>query len=534
MPLVSGATAAGFSIVRQLEHADFGEVYVAEHPRLPRLQFLYLIPAEISVDLDYRDDFNQETAVAATLWHPNILGLTDRGEFEDQLWISTDHLDGRDAAQVLGDKHPDGMPPKMVVEIVAAMAEALDCAHDQGVLHHHVNPGIILVGKGPADKRRIALSGFGVTRPSRDKGNTLTRPDLFIGTASYTAPERLLDDAVDGRADQYGLAASAFHLLTGTPPFAHFNHTVLVTKQLDEPPPRPSDIKPHLIEFDAIFARALALPPADRFRRCREFARALESISGGAPSRSHGTPDIVTPPETQEADATAVLAAPTSNSVALTEPAPLAPAVRPAVAEPGAPALAPPPGRARYADSVGDDEIDDVERDDDETAARSRRRKQTAAIAGTILVVLVAWFAGVKALRSASHSDDAPSSIETTTAEPTAVIEAPPPVPLPAPRPPAPVMAPPPLSGVTTTAPTKTKAAPVTTTTAAQPSNATTTASKPATTKPGALDTRPAPGMPCGPDQNGAPAVSNTGGPVNCVSTPGGFAWEPPGFSPGS
>ena len=176
MPLVSGATAAGFCIARQLEYAEFGELYVAEHPRLPRLQLLQLIPAEVSADLDYREDFNQESDLAATLWHPNILALTDRGEFEDQLWISTEYLEGGDAAQLLGDNHPDGMPPKMVIEIVSAIGEALDYAHDHGVLHRYVNPGNILVSNGPPDKRRIALSGFGVARPIGDKNNTLTRP----------------------------------------------------------------------------------------------------------------------------------------------------------------------------------------------------------------------------------------------------------------------------------------------------------------------------------------------------------------------
>ena len=107
---------------------------------------------------------------------------------------------------------------------------------------------------------------------------------MFIGTAGYTAPEQLMGDEFDGRADQYALAASAFHLLTGAPPFAHFNPSVVVNRQLNDRPPRPSEIRPDLTEFDAIFARALSKDPVDRFRRCRDFAKALESIGG---TRSH-------------------------------------------------------------------------------------------------------------------------------------------------------------------------------------------------------------------------------------------------------
>ncbi len=547
MPLVSGATAAGFCIVRQLEYAEFGELYAAEHPRLPRLQLLQLIPADISADLDYREDFNQQSDLAATLWHPNILGLTDRGEFEDQLWLSTDYLEGSDAAQLLGDSHPDGMPRKLLIEIVSAIAEALDYAHDRGVLHRYVNPGNILVSKAPADKRRIALAGFGVARPVSDKTNTLTRPGVIIGTASYTAPERLVDEAVDGRADQYGLAASAFHLLTGSPPFAHFNPAVVMGKHLNERPPRPSDFRPDLTEFDAIFARALSQDPVDRFRRCRDFARALE-LNGGKRSHVRATTDFLASSDDQESDGTAVTptnngAAPTGNGVAPTEPAALARPVAEtarAVAVPEAPRESPADVVTTSAAAAPDDDIDDFDADDhydeESDAARRRRKKQTAAIAGIILVVVLAWFVGVRALRSASQSDDAPTSVETTSAEatvatPTPVAPPPPPAPVLAPPPPV-VSTPPPVTTSKVTPQATTTPTTPTRTTAPQTTRATTTSPKPATTTPSGLDTRPALGMPCGPDQNGAAAVSNSGGPVNCVSTPGGFAWEPPGVQP--
>ena len=197
MPLVMGATAAGFSIVRQLGYEEFGELYVAEHPRLPRQQVLHLIPAETSVDLDYRARFNQESDLAAALWHPNIAGLTDRGEFEGQLWAFVEeYIDGSDGAELLGDGHLDGWLPRMVIEIVSAIADALDYAHDRGVLHRYVNPGNIVVSKSPADRRRIALTGFGVARPA-GAHNTLTRAGMFIGTAGYTAPEQLMGDELD-------------------------------------------------------------------------------------------------------------------------------------------------------------------------------------------------------------------------------------------------------------------------------------------------------------------------------------------------
>jgi serine/threonine-protein kinase len=551
MPLVSGAMAAGFSIVRPLEYGEFGELYEAEHPRLPRHQVLQLIPAEVSADLDYRELFTRESDLAAALWHPNIVGITDRGEFGEHLWISTDYIDGYDTATLLGKKYPDGMPPKLVIEIVSAVADALDYAHDCGVLHRYVNPGVILVSKSPSDQRRFALTGFGVARPFGEVNNTLTRANLFIGTASFAAPEQLMDEAIDGRADQYALASSAFHLLTGSPPFAHFNPTVMISKHLNERPPRASEVRPDLTDFDAIFARALSQDPFDRFRRCRDFAKALESNGG---IRAHVRPASIVRDATDDPPVTAAsliatpepeIATPEPDDAALTEPAaPAAPDIT------NGDAVAP----ADVPDVLPDVEIDDAAPSaepaasgtpDEDDEAKRRRLQQTAALAGVIAVVVLAWIFGVRALRSASESNDPPTSLDSTSsAEPTT------PSPLPAMATPAPeMMSPPPApraapaqpvdtasataSAATTTSPKTTPSPTVTTSaSAAQQTTVPQTTnphSTPSTSRKNGIDTRPAVGMPCGPDQAGASAISNSGGPVNCVATPGGSAWEPPG-----
>lgn len=544
MPLVSGATAAGFKVVRLLGSEEFGELYVAEHPRFPRHQMLQLIPADVSADLDYRERFTEESDLAAALWHPHIVGLTDRGEFDGQLWLSMDYVDGIDAAQLLGDSYPDGMPPKMVVEIVSAIADALDYAHDRGVLHRYVNPSNILVSKSQSDRRRIALVGFGIARRLGDT-NTLTRANVIIGIASFAAPEQLMDDVVDGRADQYALAGTAFHLLTGSPPFAHFNPAVLISKHLNDRPPRPSDLRPDLTDFDAIFVRALAKDPIDRFRRCRDFAKALEA-TGDTRSVFRGASAFQEASDLRDTGATALLAVPKTDAVPPSEPA--APAPPDAESDD---ALAPP-------DALSDSEVDDVITsaqpavsgaiaDDTSAASHSRWMLHTTAIAGTIMVVVLAWFLGVRALRSASESNDTPTSVETTSAEPTtprahpapATATPPPAITTPPPAAPAPTHAIPPAmvtppAPAATTPPTSRSSPPATTTPPASSPSPRQTAVPPTTgphsTPPMAdVDTRPAIGMPCGPEQTGATTVSNTGGPVSCVGTPGGSAWEPPG-----
>lgn len=110
MPLGRGEVFAGYTIVRLLGSGGMGEVYLAEHPRLPRRDALKILGGDVSADEDYRQRFIREADLAAKLWHPNIVRVNDRGEFNRQLWISMDYVDGTDAARLLADRYPAGMP----------------------------------------------------------------------------------------------------------------------------------------------------------------------------------------------------------------------------------------------------------------------------------------------------------------------------------------------------------------------------------------------------------------------------------------
>jgi serine/threonine protein kinase, bacterial len=561
MPLVSGATAAGFSIVRLLGCGQIGELYLAEHPRLPRRQALKILLADVSADPEYRERFNRESDLAAVLWHPHIVGLYDRGEFEGRLWLSMDYVDGADAAQLLSDAYPDGMPPDAVVEIVSAIADALDYAHDHGLLHRYVKPSNILITQSASDKRRILLAGFGVAR-RLDDINSLTQTNMTVGTVSYAAPEQLMGDSIDGRADQYALACTAFHLLTGLPPFAHSNPAVVISRHLNESPPRPGDIRPDLAHFDEPFARALAKVSTDRFPRCQDFAKALEANQSKLWVAEATA--AVTSPEPSPAAATPRDAE--TDTVALTEPAAVnlpdieTEAVAPTEpdaaslrdAETDTVALAPPvvaaPPDAEADDAfappdilpgggIGDavtfpePAVSGATTDDTPVTSRRRRLLQTAAFLLTIIMVVVVGFLIVMALRSASEFKPTPTNVET----PASATTIPPALPAPATATPPPTITAP--APKTTTPPTSTRSSPATTrrptSTPSLPAAVTppitTPRSPPPMTPAAGIDTRPAVGMPCNPQQSGSTTVSNTGIPISCVGTPGGFAWEPPG-----
>jgi serine/threonine-protein kinase len=298
MPLADGQSFAGYTILRHLGSGGMGEIYLAQHPRLPRDDALKVLPTEYTNDDEYRQRFNREADIAASLWHPHIVGIHDRGECDDQLWISMDYVEGTDAAQLLADRYPNGMPPQEVVRIVTAVAEALDYAHQRLLLHRDVKPANILMSHPDQSDERVLLGDFGIARRVDDSSG-LTGTNMTVGTVAYAAPEQLMGETLDGRADQYALAATAFHLLTGTPLFQHSNPAVVISQHLSTPPPAIGTRRPALADLGPVFSKALAKAPADRYATCAEFATALGNRLGTVAAQTGATDATVSAPITK-------------------------------------------------------------------------------------------------------------------------------------------------------------------------------------------------------------------------------------------
>jgi hypothetical protein len=274
MPLNNGDVFAGYVIQKLLGTGGMGEVYLAHHPRLPRHDALKILSVASGADSEFRARFIREADLAATLWHPHIVGVLDRGEFNGRLWISMDYVDGTDAGRLIRESYPGGMPEQDVLDIVTAVADALDFGHERRLLHRDVKPENILVAASDGRRRRVLLTDFGIARRIDDVSN-LTDDGVAVGTISYVAPEQLMGKPLDGRADQYALAATTFHLLTGATPFQDSNRAVVISHHLGTPPPRISDRRPDLAHLDAVLARALAKDANDRYPNCLDFAQAL-------------------------------------------------------------------------------------------------------------------------------------------------------------------------------------------------------------------------------------------------------------------
>jgi serine/threonine protein kinase len=206
-----------------------------------------------------------------------------------------DFVDGHDAAHLLAERYPAGMPQDLAVAIITAVAAALDYAHKQGLLHRDVKPAnIILTHVDDEEEQRILLTDFGIARTVDDVSG-LTTTNMTVGTVAYCAPEQLMGEAIDGRADQYSLAATAYHLLTGSALFPHSNPAVVISRHLNTRPPALAHTRPELAALDPVLAAALSKQPDDRFARCSDFARALAEQTNIAGAPAPGAPTTPAP-----------------------------------------------------------------------------------------------------------------------------------------------------------------------------------------------------------------------------------------------
>ncbi len=160
------------------------------------------------------------------------------------------------------------------------------------LLHRDVKPANILLTDPDGQERRVYLADFGIARRMEDAAG-LTATNMTVGTVAYAAPEQLRGEWIDGRADQYALACTAFHLLTGAPPYVHSNPAVVITQHVTAPPASIGARRPELAALDSVFATAMAKKPSGRFRSCGEFAEQLsrQLRPGASYSRDIAVPE---------------------------------------------------------------------------------------------------------------------------------------------------------------------------------------------------------------------------------------------------
>ena len=209
-----GTDLGPYRIERVLGRGGMGVVYLAEQRELGRKVALKLLPDELAQDTDFRARFERESRLAASLDHPNIIPIFEAGELDGTVYLAMRYVEGTDFASRLRTEPPP--TPDVATHILVQVARALDAAHARGLVHRDVKPANVLLDPtaGDLEGDHAYLTDFGLTKQAGSESG-LTKAGSFMGTLAYMAPEQIEGQDVDGRADEYSLAAMAFEALTG-------------------------------------------------------------------------------------------------------------------------------------------------------------------------------------------------------------------------------------------------------------------------------------------------------------------------------
>lgn len=269
--LASGATVGGFRIESFLARGAMAEVYRAREIGGEQSVALKLLDPTLASDERFRQRFMRESELAAALDHPNIVATLASGEDAGRLYLALDLIDGSDLRDIL--RHEGRIEPERAVALIEQVAEALDAAHDAGLIHRDVKTGNILV-RADDDRDHAYICDFGLARHVSSVGS-LTGERGFVGTIDYVPPEQIENGKVDARADVYSLGCVLYECLTGVRPFERDSELAVIFAHLNEPPPKATDLRPELpAAFDEVAATALAKNPDDRYSTCGELAAA--------------------------------------------------------------------------------------------------------------------------------------------------------------------------------------------------------------------------------------------------------------------
>ncbi len=272
--IAPGDTIAGYEIEALVGRGGMGEIYRARDSRLERRVALKLLAERYSEDAEFRERLLRESRIAASLDHPNVIPVYEAGETDDGLFIAMRFVDD-DVQALLRRDGP--LEPARALAIASQVADALDVAHDRGLVHRDVKPSNVLLDR--QDRREhVYLADFGLTQSVSDRGPT---DGHLVGTVDYVAPEQIRGDDVDGRADVYGLGCVLFEALTGTVPFSGVSDVAVIYAHLETPPPRASERGDTLPEtLDDVLARAMAKDPDERQPTCRALVDEVRTALG--------------------------------------------------------------------------------------------------------------------------------------------------------------------------------------------------------------------------------------------------------------
>ena len=265
-----------YVIERLLGRGAMGAVYLARDPRINRPVALKVIPIENEFEDEELEEarlrFFREAESAGRLTHPNIITVFDCGEDKHLAYIAMEYLEGISLTEFTDPKKL--LAPSKALELCAQTAEALDYAHNQGLIHRDIKPANLLYSRR---QDLLKISDFGLARVT---DNNRTKTGIVLGTPTYMSPEQLNAESLSGPSDLFSLGVTLYELLVGEVPFKASNITVLMSKITTEDPSPVSNRRPGVPpSVDTVLFKAHAIRPEDRIVNGAEMAFALRNCA---------------------------------------------------------------------------------------------------------------------------------------------------------------------------------------------------------------------------------------------------------------
>jgi serine/threonine protein kinase len=264
-----------YEVVAELGRGAMGVVYKARDPQIERIVAVKTVSMwgqEIEEKTEFRMRFLNEAQAAGRLHHAGIVSIFDVGENPENQdpYIVLEYVSGESLNRVLAREKK--LPLKKALQLAAEIAEALDYAHEQGVVHRDIKPGNILV----TEDGRAKIADFGIAKLNLAH---FTLPGRVMGTPAYMAPEQLSGEGVDGRSDLFSLGVILYALVTGHSPFQGNSATTVCFKVANREPVAATAFDLTLPpELDEVISRAMAKDPDQRYQRGSEFAEDLRRL----------------------------------------------------------------------------------------------------------------------------------------------------------------------------------------------------------------------------------------------------------------
>ena len=305
--------AGRFKIVDFIDRGGMGEVYLGLNESVGQRVAVKFLSKKFTSDESIVSRFGNEAKSYARVTHPNAVTLLDYGQHDDgALYIITEFVEGKSLSKTI--KEHGVFSAEQVIAIGKQCCDVLTVAHGEGVIHRDLKPDNLMLIPGPRDRFMVKVLDFGIAKISDNDVGPMTETGAIFGTPEFMSPEQARGDSALPQSDIYALGIILYYMLTGRLPFSGKNKFAVLNKHLNDAPPRPSEIAPHVLvplELEAVILKCLNKEASERYVHAEDLYEALDEVrdqlgpsrtTSVPPSRSQSLLAVSSRPPSQEED----------------------------------------------------------------------------------------------------------------------------------------------------------------------------------------------------------------------------------------